>query len=87
MCFSMNFDAAKTILGLGARETRERIRIGRALRQLPGVEHAFIAGDVSYSRVREVTRVAQPDTESDWLELAQSLDMRALERRVASATR
>jgi hypothetical protein len=85
--FLDEFDAAKTIFGLGARETRERIRIGRALRQLPGVEHAFIAGDVSYSRVREVTRVAQPDTESDWLELAQSLDMRALERRVASATR
>ena len=85
--FSDEFDAAQTIFGLGTRETRERMRIGRALRQLPIIEHAFIAGDVSYSRVRELTRVAQPDTESDWLELAQSLDMRALERRVATATR
>jgi hypothetical protein len=85
--FIDEFDAAHAIFGLGTRETRERIRIGRALRQLPVIEHAFIAGGVSYSRVREVTRVAQPDTESDWLELAQSLDMRALERRVAAATR
>jgi hypothetical protein len=85
--FIDEFDAAHAIFGLGTRETRERIRIGRALRQLPIIEHAFIAGDVAYSRVRELTRVAQPDTESDWLELAQSLDMRALERRVASATR
>jgi hypothetical protein len=85
--FIDEFDAAQAIFGLGTRETRERIRIGRALRQLPDIEHAFIAGDVSYSRVRELTRVAQPDTESNWLELARSLDMRALERRVASATR
>jgi hypothetical protein len=79
-------DAAKAIFGLGTRKTRERIRVGRALRQLPRIEHALIVGDISYSRVREITRVAQPDTESSWLEAAQSVDMRALERQVATAT-
>lgn len=79
------FHAARSYFGLSERDTRERIRIGRALRQLPRVERAFISGDVSYSRVREVTRVAQPDSESGWLHLAQTLDMRTLERRVAAA--
>jgi hypothetical protein len=55
------------------------------LRELPRVEAAFVSGEVSYSRVRELTRVAEPSTEAEWLELARALDMRALERRVAAA--
>jgi hypothetical protein len=77
------FHASACFFDLGPREVRERVRIGRALRQLPQIEAAFIAGELSYSRVREVTRVAQPDTESEWLDCARHLDMRALERRVA----
>jgi len=77
------FHAAACFFDLGARETRERVRIGRALRGLPRVEAAFVAGDLSYSKVREVTRVARGETESAWLDLARSLDMRALERHVA----
>jgi hypothetical protein len=77
------FQAAACFFELGAREVRERVRIGRALRQLPQIEAAFIAGELSYSRVREVTRVAQPDTELAWLACARDLDMRTLERRVA----
>jgi hypothetical protein len=79
------FHATACFFDLGARETRERVRIGRALRSLPQIEAAFIAGGLSYSRVREVSRVARPETESAWLELARTLDMRSLERRVAGA--
>lgn len=64
--------------------TRERVRIGRALRELPAIEQAFVGGAVSYSRVREVTRVATPEDEQTWLELATTLSMRALEQRVAA---
>jgi hypothetical protein len=81
------FHAAACFFDLGARETRERVRIGRALRGLPQIEAAFIAGALSYSRVREVTRVARPETEAAWLELARSVDMRSLERRVAGAVK
>src|SRR5512141_6648 len=77
-------DAARLLFGLGARETRERVRVGRALRNLPEIERAFIGGELSYSRVREVTRVATADTEPNWLELSRQLDMRSLERRVAA---
>jgi hypothetical protein len=79
--------AAACFFDLGARDTRERVRIGRALRSLPQIEAAFITGHLSYSRVREVTRVARADTESDWLELGRTLDMRSLERRVAASSR
>jgi DprA/Smf-like nucleotide binding protein involved in DNA uptake len=78
-------DIARRHLGLGRRTTRERIRVGRALRTLPQLEQAFIDGDLSYSRVREVTRIATDTTEVVWLELARTLDMRALEGRVAQA--
>jgi len=75
--------AARGCFGLGPREARERVRIGRALRQLPEIERALVDGELSYSRVREITRVATAGTELEWLELARQLDMRSLERRVA----
>jgi hypothetical protein len=75
---------ARDRLGLSVKSTRERLRIGRALRALPRVEHAFVAGRLGYSRVRELTRVATADDEEQWLELGRRLPMRELERRVAA---
>jgi hypothetical protein len=83
MAYSDEFDALRGCFGLGLREARERLRVGRALRQLPRLERAFVAGELAYSRIREVTRVATPQTEHEWLERARHLNMRALERRVA----
>jgi hypothetical protein len=77
------FQVARRWFGLGARDTRERVRVGRALRRLPEIERALIDGELCYSRVREVTRVATVSSERDWLEVARRLDMRSLERRVA----
>src|SRR5688572_20617559 len=62
--------AARCFFGLGVRETRERVRVGRALRNLPRIERAFIEGELSYSRAREVSRVATSRTEGEWLSLA-----------------
>ncbi len=80
------YHAAECLFGLVAHSTRERIRVGRALRSLPQIEQALVAGDLSYSRAREVTRVATPGDESAWLDLARTLPMRTLERRVVEAT-
>jgi len=82
--FADELDAARHWFGLGARDARERVRVGRALRTLPEIERAFMDGELSYSRVREVTRVATVASELGWLELARRLDMRSLERRVAA---
>jgi hypothetical protein len=83
LSYSDEFDAIRRCFGLGMREARERLRVGRALRQLPRLERAFIAGELAYSRIREVTRVATPQTELEWLARAQHMNMRELERQVA----
>ena len=72
-------------LRLTRKSIRERIRVGRALRVLPALDAALRSGRLTYSRVREVTRVATPADESLWLEAAQDLSMRALERQVSRA--
>jgi hypothetical protein len=69
--------------GLGAKATRERVRIGRALRGLPAIEQAFVCGQLSYSRVRELSRVATGADEHDWLDAASMMSMSELERAVA----
>jgi len=56
--------------GLGPCAARERIRIGRALARLPGIDAAFRDGVLSYSKVRAVTRVATRDTEAMLLDIA-----------------
>src|SRR6187200_1028409 len=73
-------------LGLTRKSIRERIRVGRALRALPELDAALTSGRLTYSRVREVTRVATPADEWLWLEAARALSMRALERRVSLAS-
>ena len=79
------YHAARCCFGLSVRATRERVRVGRALRELPRIEQAFVDGQLGYSRVREVTRVATAETEREWFEAATVLPMRVLERRVAEA--
>ena len=56
--------------GLGPCAARERIRIGRALARLPGVDAAFRDGILSYSKVRAITRVATRETEAMLLSVA-----------------
>jgi hypothetical protein len=63
--FSDIYQAARCLFAMGVRKTRERLRVGRALRMLPRIEQAFVDGTISYSRVREVTRVARPETRNN----------------------
>jgi hypothetical protein len=83
--FSDVYHASRCLFDMSIRRTQECIRIGRALRTLPQVERAFVEGRLAFSRVREVTRVARPADEAQWLRLASELPMRVLERRVAEA--
>ena len=42
---------------------REHIRVARALGSLPRLSQALARGELSYSKVRALTRVATPETE------------------------
>ena len=58
----------RTGLALGA--AREKVRVARALADLPRVSAAMRRGAVSYSKVRAITRVATADTEERLLGFA-----------------
>ena len=49
---------------------REWLRIGRALDQLDVIDDAFERGQLSYSKVRALTRVATPETQVELCSLA-----------------
>jgi hypothetical protein len=57
-------------VGLGRGAARERVRVARALGTLPRLARALACGEVSYAKVRAITRVATPDTEERLLTFA-----------------
>jgi Domain of unknown function (DUF222) len=67
-------------IGLAPNAARERLRVAHALEKLPGVSEAMRKGDISYSKVRAVTRVATPDNESQLLTIAQGGTAAQVER-------
>src|SRR6266545_4990735 len=52
-------------IALGA--ARERVRVARALGMLPLLAQALARGELSYAKVRALTRVATPETEAQLL--------------------
>jgi len=48
-------------IGLGLCAAREKVRVARALGALPRIDDALRRGQVSYSKVRALTRVATPE--------------------------
>jgi hypothetical protein len=50
-------------VGLDPGAARERVRVARALGTLPRLAHALARGELSYAKVRALTRVATPETE------------------------
>jgi hypothetical protein len=68
--------------GLAPGAAREQLRVARRLSELPRIKAAFARGELSYSKVRAVTRVASAKTEEDLLMLAQHATAAQLERLV-----
>ena len=56
--------------GLAMGAAREKVRVARALENLPQVSAAMASGKLSYSKAREITRVATPETEDSLLSIA-----------------
>jgi hypothetical protein len=59
-------------VGLAPGAAREKVRVARALGTLPLLAQALASGEVSYSKVRELTRVATPETEERLLAVARA---------------
>jgi Holliday junction DNA helicase RuvB len=78
---------AQRRLGLSRREARERIRVAAALEELPRIDQAFARGEIAWSKVRSLTRVATTGTEEEWLAMAKEKTSDQVEAAVSGARR
>ena len=52
-------------IGVGRSTAKEKLRVAHEIRRRPSVRAAFAAGDVSYSKVRAITRVVGAGAATD----------------------
>src|SRR5437667_1197775 len=67
-------------VGLDRGAARERVRVARALATLPRLAQALARGELSYAKVRALTRVATPDTEERLLAVGRAGTAEHVER-------
>lgn len=80
--FSSIGDYALELVGIKPRKAHYLVFIASRLGKLPRIREAFDAGELSWTKAREITSVATAETESEWLDQAQRLSNRDLERAV-----
>jgi hypothetical protein len=66
--------------GISGREAREYVRVAEALQELPQTRDAFARGELTFTKVRALTKIATPASERRLIELAFALTASQLER-------
>jgi hypothetical protein len=69
---------------LSPQTARDRVRVARRLEELPEVRNAFAKGELTYSKVRALTRIEDIDREAELVELAQNTTASQLDRLVGA---
>ncbi len=69
-------------LGVSRMTASEKVRAARALETLPLISDAMDRGELSFSKVRALTRVATPESEAELLAYARASSAAGLERLV-----
>src|SRR5439155_1348205 len=72
---------------LTPRSAREHVRVARRLSELPAIRASFARGELSYAKVRALTRVATGENEEELLALARVFTAAQLERAVRAYRR
>src|SRR6266704_4685957 len=67
-------------VGLDPGAAREKVRVARALGSLPRLAQALARGELSYSKVPALTRVATPETEERLLKVGRARTAEHVER-------
>ncbi len=80
-------DYLERVLGHTPHVANERLRVARALGDLPVLTDAFARGELQFSAIRELTRVATPGTETRWRDAAVGKTVRQIEELVAGHRR
>jgi hypothetical protein len=73
--------------GISVRTAQEQVRVGRALLDYPRTAEALCSGQLSYSKVRAISRVVTPETETTLIGLASAVPTSQIERVVAGRKR
>ncbi len=66
-----------------AKAASEQLRVARALGRLPLIDRALAAGEISYSKARAITRIAEPASQQSLLDIAKGATASQLDRIVA----
>jgi hypothetical protein len=80
-------DYMERVLGYTPHAARERLRVAHELAQLPAIGQSFARGELPFSAVRELTRVATADTDTAWRDAAVGKSVHEIEQLVAGRTR
>lgn len=75
------------LFGFKRTQVRERLRVAKALEELPLMAAALPAGDLCWSVVRELSRIATPETEALWIARVARCTAHQVERLVAQHER
>jgi hypothetical protein len=70
-------------MGYRPQVAAERLRVAEALEALPAIENALDRGELSYSAVRELSRIATRKTEDAWLDACRGKNLRQVEEMIA----
>jgi len=76
-------DYLERTLGYAPRTAQQRLQVARALETLPVTTEALARGELSFSAVRELARVATPSTEQAWCAHVGGMNLRQIEEAVA----
>jgi hypothetical protein len=75
-------DYARERAGMSGRELLDLAAVDARLAELPRIEAAFVAGEISWTKARLLCRAATPDDEGEWLAAAARMSAARLAREV-----
>jgi len=81
--FVHGLEYLEEVFGYRPRTAKERLRVARELGDLPELAQALGSGELNYSVVRELSRVATPETVARWIDRARGRTLRDVEQMVS----
>jgi hypothetical protein len=81
--FGSLLEYLERVLGHEPRTAKERLRVADALTRLPAMRACLAKGELPWSAVRELSRVAIAETEADWVAAALGKTVRQVEEMVS----
>ncbi|CAN5716848.1 hypothetical protein BH11MYX1_BH11MYX1_22970 [soil metagenome] len=71
------------IFGYSPKVARDRLRVARAIEELPVLAEMLESGEQHYAALRELTRVTTPATVDSWRDAARGMSLRQIEQLVS----